>query len=66
MLSSGPAEQVEEPFFRLPEFSSEDREIEQVDEESTSVVRTIIRGLGGFVWVIILIAFTLARSCGED
>ncbi len=64
--SPGPADQDEQSFFQLPEFGSQEREIEQTDEAPTSFVRTIIRGLGGFIWVIVLIAFTLARNCGGD
>lgn len=33
--------------------------------QSTSIVGTLIRSLGGFIWVILLIGFSLARSC-ED
>ena len=51
--------------FQLPEFSSAEREIEMSDEP-TSWGRSLIRGLGGFVWIIVLIGFTLARNCGEE
>jgi len=39
-----------------------------VDEsqEPTSVGRSLLRSLGGFVWVIVLIGFTLVRSCGGE
>lgn len=66
MPSPGPADQDTDSFFQLPEFSSDEREIEESDEEPTSVGRAIIRGLGGFIWVIVLIGFTLARNCGGD
>ncbi len=36
------------------------------DEEPTSTGRSLIRSLGGFIWVIVLIGFTLARSCGGE
>jgi hypothetical protein len=42
-----------------------ERELETSDEPS-SVGRSLIRGLGGFVWVIVLIGFTLARNCGGE
>jgi hypothetical protein len=35
-------------------------------EEPMSVGRTLIRSLGGLIWVIVLIGFTLARSCGGE
>jgi hypothetical protein len=66
MPSPGPAEHDDESPFRLPKFSSKEREIDELDERPTSIGRTIIRGLGGFIWVIVLIGFTLARNCGED
>lgn len=51
--------------YDLPEYSSEDREIEHTDEP-TSMARSLIRSLGGFVWIIALIAFTMARNCGGE
>ena len=66
MPSPGPADQDDTSFFQLPEFSSQDREIEEADEGPPTLVRGIIRGLGGFIWVIVLIAFTLARNCGGN
>ncbi len=41
------------------------REIETPDEPS-SIGRSLIRSLGGFVWIIVLIGFTLARNCGGE
>ena len=41
-----------------------DRELPQQDQPPT-VVRSILGNLGGLVWVILLIAFSIARSCGE-
>ena len=66
MPSPGPAEHDTNSFFDLPEFSSDEREIEELDEGPVSIGRSIIRGLGGFIWVIVLIGFTLARNCGGD
>jgi len=66
MPSPGPAEHDADSFFNLPEFSSDEREIEEPDEGPVSIGRSIIRGLGGFIWVIVLIGFTLARNCGGD
>jgi len=37
-----------------------------VPDEPASVGRSLIRTLGGFVWVIVLIGFTLARNCGGE
>lgn len=41
------------------------RELEVADEPA-SAGRSLIRSLGGFVWVIVLIGFTLMRNCGEE
>jgi len=38
--------------------------VEQQDE-SPSFVKSILRSFGGFVWIALLIAFSLARSCGD-
>jgi hypothetical protein len=62
----GPAEHDDESGFRLPEFNSDEREIDESGEAPTSIGRTMIRGLGGLIWVIVLIGFTLARNCGGD
>jgi hypothetical protein len=62
----GPVEHDDGSAFRLPEFSSDEREIDELGEAPRSIGRTIIRGLGGFIWVIVLIGFTLARNCGGD
>ena len=40
-------------------------EFEEVEEPS-SLGRSLIRSLGGFVWVIVLIGFTLARNCASE
>ena len=37
-----------------------------VPDEPASIGRSIIRSLGGFIWVIVLIGFTLARNCGGN
>jgi len=41
-----------------------DRELE-TDEAPSSFVGGLIRSLGGLIWVILLIGFSLARSCGD-
>ncbi|HEB89086.1 MAG TPA: hypothetical protein ENI85_05905 [Deltaproteobacteria bacterium] len=46
------------------EFDGSDREIE-MDDEPPSVARSLVRSLGGLVWVIALIVFSLARNCGD-
>jgi len=38
----------------------------EVPDEPASIGRSIIRSLGGFIWVIVLIGFTLARNCGGN
>jgi hypothetical protein len=38
----------------------------EVSDEPSSIGRSIIRSLGGFIWVIVLIGFTLARNCGGN
>lgn len=40
------------------------RELEMPDEP-TSLARTLMRSLGGIVWILLLIGFTLARDCGN-
>jgi hypothetical protein len=49
--------------FVFPDHS--ERELETSDEPS-SVGRSLIRSLGGFIWVVVLIGFTLARNCGGE
>ncbi|MBJ22945.1 MAG: hypothetical protein CL933_26340 [Deltaproteobacteria bacterium] len=44
--------------------AADDRDLEASDEPR-SVVRSLVRSLGGVVWVILLIGFSLARSCGD-
>ncbi len=41
-----------------------DRELE-TNDQPTSKVGSLVRSLGGVIWVILLIGFSLARSCGE-
>lgn len=45
--------------------SQDEGEFENADEPS-SIGRSLIRSLGGFVWVIVLIGFTLARNCASE
>lgn len=49
--------------FAIP--SEAEREL-GVSDEPSSMGRSLIRSLGGFVWIIVLIGFTLARNCGEN
>ena len=44
-------------------FADDDRD--DVQESSGSIGQSIFKSLGGVVWVILLIGFSLARSCGE-
>jgi ribosomal protein L37E len=60
-----PIEPADDSLFTLPEYGSDEGEA-SLTEKSTSIGRSIIRGLGGFVWVILLIGFTLVRNCGGD
>jgi len=40
---------------------------DEMDSDApSSVGASLIRSLGGFIWVIVLIGFTLARSCGGE
>jgi hypothetical protein len=41
-----------------------DRELETSDPPN-SVVRSLFRSFGGLLWVILLIGFSFARSCGD-
>ena len=43
----------------------QERELDTSDEPS-SVGRSLVRTLGGFIWVIVLIGFMLARNCGGE
>ena len=61
--STTSAEDFPHPIEFLPDQG--DRELEMSDEPS-SVGRSLIRSLGGLVWVIVLIGFTLARNCGGE
>ncbi|MFP6655183.1 MAG: hypothetical protein VCB25_06120 [Myxococcota bacterium] len=63
--SPEPIEPPDGSLFTLPKFDSSEREV-PLSEEPTSTGRSLIRGLGGFVWVILLIGFTLMRNCGGD
>ncbi len=38
----------------------------ELSDEPSSMGRTLIRSLGGVVWIVMLIGFTLARNCGSD
>lgn len=38
----------------------------EAGEQPMSVGRTLIRSMGGLIWVLVLIGFTLARSCGGE
>ena len=35
------------------------------EEEETSVGRSLMNSLGGVIWVVLLVGFSLARSCGD-
>jgi hypothetical protein len=41
-----------------------DREL-PVEDETTSVGRSLIRSLGGFVWILLFIGYSFVQSCGE-
>jgi len=60
------AEPKSDSLFQLPDFSSKDREASTEEEEPTSIGRSLVQGLGGFVWIIVLIGFTLVRNCGGE
>ena len=38
----------------------------ETSEEPSSIGRSLLRSLGGGIWVVLLIAFTLARNCGGE
>lgn len=61
--SAGPADEYLDPTLIIPD--QDERELETSDEPST-IGRSLIRSLGGLVWVIVLIGFTLARNCGGE
>jgi len=65
LSAPGSTEQKSDSLFQLPDFSSGDREAQSPDEP-TSIGRSLIQGLGGFVWIIVLIGFTLVRNCGGE
>lgn len=64
----GSTEPKSDSLFQLPDFSSTDREIPVEDEPTSpiSIGRSLVKGLGGFVWIIVLIGFTLVRNCGGE
>lgn len=41
-----------------------DRELEQ-DDEPPGIMRSVINSVGGLIWIILLIAFSMARDCGD-
>lgn len=61
--SSAAADEYPDPLLAMPD--QNERELEMSDRPS-SIGRSLIRSLGGFVWVVVLIGFTLARNCGGD
>ena len=61
--SAGPTDEFPDPMHAIPD--QKERELDTSDEPS-SLGRTLIRSLGGLVWVIVLIGFTLARNCGGE
>lgn len=63
ILASTGTDEFPDAILALPE--EEEREFGE-PEEPASIGRTLMRSLGGFVWVIVLIGFTLARNCGGE
>lgn len=61
--STSPVDEFSDPMEFIPD--QDERELE-VSDEPSSVGRSLIRSLGGLVWVIVLIGFTLARNCGGE
>ena len=59
-----PIEWQPDPGLQLPEYDAEGRELE-MDDESPTIARSLIRSLGGLIWVIALVAFSLARNCSD-
>ena len=60
--STAPADEFPNPEMVVE--SQHEGELENAEEPS-SIGRSLIRSLGGFVWVIVLIGFTLARNCAS-
>lgn len=58
-----PVQIFSDPTSAMPEL--DERGLE-VAEESKSPIRTLLRSLGGFVWIIVIIGFTLAKNCGGN
>ena len=48
--------------FQLPDFGAGESEAE-VSNGPVSTLQSVIRSLGGFIWVIVFVAFTLVRNC---
>ena len=61
--STAPTDEFLDPMQVIPD--QEERELDTSDKPS-SIGRTLIRSLGGLIWVIVLIGFTLARNCGGE
>ena len=62
--ASDPFDWDSESGFDPAEYDGTERELE-MDDESPPVGRTLARSLGGLVWVIALIVFSIARNCGD-
>ena len=67
--SSAPIEPAPESPFSIGESGlgepvENDRDLE-IPDEPTSIGRMIARSLGGIIWVILLIGFSIARDCGN-
>ena len=57
------SEGASEPIELTPAYTDE---ADEVSDEPSSIGRSLIRSLGGFIWVVVLIGFTLARNCGGE
>ena len=61
--SAASAEEFPGPIEEIPD---RDERVLEASDEPSSIGRSLIRSLGGLVWVVVLIGFTLARNCGGE
>ena len=40
--------------------------VEGAEDAGSSPVKSLIRSMGGVIWILLLIGFSLARSCGGE
>jgi hypothetical protein len=62
-VEASPIEPEPSPIFSIEMAQSEAQP--EDPETDSSLLRTLLRSFGSLIWIILLVAFTMARSCGE-